>query len=158
MSGVGSENAGRAWVLAKVAEKSTMKAAVTAIAKLNRKKKPKKAGPSKGWYIVRADELDLPAHLMIVVDADLPGTLDDVIANALSPLKELEIVKPYRVKVKQLDDGTWQAFHHPHEPHQGDWDEVEKPDAFGPLLDPGSDVPDPDKPEGPRPNPRNPWG
>jgi len=156
MSGVGSENAGRAWVLAKIAEDSSMKDAVKAIAKLNRGKKPKETGPAKEWYIVRADELADVADLMIVVDADLPDTLNRVV-KLLSDLEELEIAQVFRVKVEwKKADKKWVTFHHPSGPHQGQWDEVEKPADSGSQGSPSASGPE--KPEGPHPNPLNPWG
>jgi hypothetical protein len=148
MEEVGTGNTGRAWVLAKVAEGKKMGAAVTAIAKLNRKKKPKKTGPAKGWYIVRADELE-SGGLMIVVDAETPTLL----AEAVGKLRE---------KVPQLDKDSFTEYkvtaHHPEGPHQGIWDEIEKPDNPGSSSGEGSNLSDPKKPASPRPNPANPWG
>jgi hypothetical protein len=145
---VGTRNTGRAWVLAKVADTSTMKDAVTAIAELNREKKPEQPGPAADWYIVRADEVDIARHLMIVVDAETPGLL----RVAIGRLKGLD----------ELDQDSFTEYrvtdHHPEGPHQGVWDEIEKPDNPGSSSDGGSNLSDPKKPASPRPNPANPWG
>jgi hypothetical protein len=150
MKEVGTGNTGRAWVLAKIAKGKKMGAAVTAIAKLNREKKPKKNEPpeARGWYIVRADELE-GGGLMIVVDAETPNLRDE----AVGKLKE---------KVPQLDKNSFTEYrvtgHHPEGPHQGVWDEIEKPNNPGSGSDGGSNLSDPKKLANPRPNPANPWG